>query len=136
MANSLLDRQTVAEGEKIFTDGDNGERAYIVENGEVEVYSLKNDTKVIYGIVGKGGIFGEMALVDDKPRMATARALKGTTVIVISRAMFEEKLSRTDPFIRGLLKIFASNIRSMSSKGKPVPVPAEILANAAKTTAP
>jgi CRP/FNR family cyclic AMP-dependent transcriptional regulator len=136
MAISLLDRQTVAEGEKIFTEGDSGERAYIVENGEVEVYSLKNDKKMVYGIVGKGGIFGEMALVDDKPRMATAQALKGTTVIVISRAMFEEKLSRTDPFIRGLLKIFASNIRSMSSKNKPVPIPAEISTDAAKPTAP
>ncbi len=134
MANSLLDRQTIAEGEKIFTEGDNGERAYIVESGEVEVYSVKNDKKVIYGVIGKGGIFGEMALVDDKPRMATARAVIGTTVIVISRTMFEEKLSRTDPFIRGLLKIFASNIRSMSSKNAPIPVPAEISA-AAKTTA-
>ncbi len=46
--------------------------------------------------------------------MATARASEGTTLIVVSRMMFSSKLAKTDPFIRGLLNIFAENIRKMS----------------------
>ena len=120
MANAtILERQIFPAGEKIFAEGETGDRAYIVESGMVEVYATKEGQKVVFGNIGKGGIFGEMALIDDKPRMGTARAVQACTIIVISRAMFQEKLSHTDPFIRGLLKIFAGNIRAMSSKTAP-----------------
>ena len=59
-----------------------------------------------------------MALIDDFPCMATARAVEPTTYIVISRNLFEQMLGKSDPFIRGLLKIFAGNIRSMSTSTK------------------
>jgi CRP/FNR family cyclic AMP-dependent transcriptional regulator len=128
MANTtILERQTFPVGEKIFAEGEQGDRAYIVESGMVEVYATKEGQKVVFGNIGKGGIFGEMALIDDKPRMATARAIQASTIIVISRAMFQEKLAHTDPFIRGLLKIFAGNIRAMSGKAAPpaaAPAPA------------
>ena len=66
------------------------------------------------GTIPEGGIFGEMALIDNEPRMATARAVTGSTVIVVSRIMFQKKLSKTDPFITGLLKVFAQNLRAIS----------------------
>lgn len=117
MANTtVLERQMFPAGDEIFAEGETGDRAYIVESGMVEVYVMKEGRKVVFG---KGGIFGEMALIDDKPRMATARAAQASTIIVISRAMFQEKLAHTDPFIRGLLKIFAGNIRAMTSKPAP-----------------
>ena len=59
-------------------------------------------------------MFGEMALIDSKPRMAMARCSKGSTIIVVSRAMFEQKLAKSDPFIRGLLNILVNNIRELS----------------------
>lgn len=121
MAKSVLDRQIFPAGQTIFKEGEQGERAYIVESGLVEVFTVKDGQKVVYGTIGKGGIFGEMALIDDKPRMATARAAQASTIIVISRNTFQEKLAHTDPFIRGLLKIFSGNIRAMSSKAAPPP---------------
>ena len=75
-----------------------------------------SDGKVkVLGTIGTGGIFGEMGLVDDRPRMATARAKTGATLIIVSRAMFEKKLIKADPFIRGLLNIFADTIRASNT---------------------
>ena len=54
-----------------------------------------------------------IAIVDDQPRMAAARARAGSTLIVIDRTMFPGELAKCDPFIRGLLGIFVKNIRSM-----------------------
>jgi CRP-like cAMP-binding protein len=54
-----------------------------------------------------------MALIDDQPRMATAKAAAMTTVIVINREMFRKKLAKSDPFVRGLLGILVKNIRDM-----------------------
>jgi CRP-like cAMP-binding protein len=53
-----------------------------------------------------------MALVDDQPRMASALATMGTTIIIVSREVFNDKLRKTDPFIRGLLSIFVGSIRT------------------------
>jgi CRP-like cAMP-binding protein len=111
----ILDRLVIAEGSTVFNEGDRGDRAYVVQEGIIEI--VRDDehrNPVVLGIVEKGGIFGEMALIDDQPRMASARARVATTVIVVPRDVFAQKLARCDPFIRGLLGIFVRNIRSMA----------------------
>ena len=117
MADEVLERKTCQAGDKIFKEGDEGNRAYVVQAGEVEIIKSTGDEDkdIVLGTIGKGGIFGEMALIDDKPRMASARAGKGgATVIIVSRNMFQDKLAKTDPFIRGLLNILSDNIRSLT----------------------
>lgn len=114
MASTVLQRQTLQAGDRIFKEGDEGNMAYVVQSGEVEIFKVIDGKDVVLGRVGQGGIFGEMALIDSKPRMASARASKGSTIIVVSRDMFEQKLNKTDPFIRGLLNILVNNIRTMT----------------------
>ncbi|MGC2854122.1 cyclic nucleotide-binding domain-containing protein [Novispirillum sp. DQ9] len=113
----ILDRKVLHAGAHIFREGDDGDRAYLVQQGTVEIVRRRADgTEVILGEITKGGIFGEMALVDDQPRMAAARALTGVTLLVVTREQFREKLDAADPFIRALLKIFVHNIRQVSSR--------------------
>lgn len=113
----ILDRKVVASGAYIFREGDDGDRAYLVQEGTIEIVRRRADgTEVILGEIAKGGIFGEMALVDDRPRMASARAMTGATLLVVTRDQFREKLDAADPFIRALLKIFVRNIRQVSSQ--------------------
>ncbi len=110
----ILQRQTFQAGERIFREGDEGNLAYVVQSGEVEIFKDIEGEEKVLGVIGQGGIFGEMALIDSKPRMAAARASKGSTIIVVTRAMFEQKLKSADPFIRGLLNILTDHIRTMS----------------------
>ena len=114
MADAILQRQTYQAGDRIFKERDEGNQAYVVQSGEVEIIKEVDGVETVLGTVGQGGIFGEMALIDSKPRMAMARCSKGSTIIIVSRAMFEEKLSKSDPFIRGLLNILVNNIRELS----------------------
>ncbi len=114
MAEAILQRQTYQAGDLIFKEGDEGNLAYVVQSGEVEIVKDIDGVQTVLGTVGQGGIFGEMALIDSKPRMAMARCSKGSTIILVSRGMFEEKLSKSDPFIRGLLNILVNHIREIS----------------------
>ena len=111
----FVQRQTFPAGNKIFKKGDVGDVAYVVQSGEVEIINVDDDIEEVIGVIGEGGIFGEMALIDSKPRMAMARASKGSTIIVVNKEMFDEKLKSIDPFIRGLLNILVDHIRSMSN---------------------
>ena len=110
----FVERQTFQAGDNIFKKGDVGDVAYLVQSGEVEIIKNNDNNEEVIGVIGKGGIFGEMALIDSNPRMAMARASKGSTIIVVNKDLFDQKLKSVDPFIRGLLKILVDHIRSMS----------------------
>jgi CRP/FNR family cyclic AMP-dependent transcriptional regulator len=113
--HEVLDRRVFAPDEIIFKEGEVSRRcAYLVEAGRVEISKKTEDGKDrVLGFIPAGGIFGEMALVDNKPRMAMARAIDTTTVIIISENMLDAKLKKADPFIRGLLNVFVRNIRDI-----------------------
>ncbi len=113
MNQQVLDRIVIQAGDDIFAEGDYGNSAYVVQDGVIDIIKNTPEGEVVLGTVEKGGIFGEMALIDDQPRMATARAATVVTIIVISRDVFNRKLAKCDPFVRGLLGIFVKNIRSM-----------------------
>jgi CRP/FNR family cyclic AMP-dependent transcriptional regulator len=110
-------KATYNEGEFIFREGELGDTAFVLLDGTVQI-SRRDDGKTIpIGIVNVGGIFGEMALIDDGERMASAQAVGvSTEALVISRRVFEEKLESADPFLRALIGILTKRVRPMVSK--------------------
>ncbi|NVJ92490.1 MAG: cyclic nucleotide-binding domain-containing protein [Methylocystaceae bacterium] len=115
-AKRFIDRKVVYAGDKVFKEGEPGDRAYIIERGMVEIFKMIDGKEVVLGTINKGGIFGEMALIDNSPRMAAARAVQQTTLVVITRDVFESKIAKADPFVRGLINIFVKNIRRMGQE--------------------
>ncbi|MEW5726493.1 MAG: cyclic nucleotide-binding domain-containing protein, partial [Pseudomonadota bacterium] len=78
-------RKVFAAGTLIFGEGDSGHEAYVVEYGRVAVFKTVRNRRVELGEVTQGGIFGEMALIDDQPRMASAMAEEETACVVIAK---------------------------------------------------
>ncbi|AUG54144.1 Crp/Fnr family transcriptional regulator [Thalassospira marina] len=120
MASKVMDRQVFAAGQIIFREGKPGGAAYVVQEGSVEIYKTagggENGEDVVLGIIEPGGLFGELSLIDDAPRMASARARDRTVVIAISRRQFEYKLNDSDRFIRAILRILLSNYRQITRR--------------------
>jgi CRP/FNR family transcriptional regulator, cyclic AMP receptor protein len=115
MSDKVLERKTFQEGDVLFKEGDDGTHALIIQSGEVEiVVNADQDEQVVLAIVGAGGIIGEMALLEQNNRMATARAITGGSSIIVSNQVFNIKLQKADPFIRGLLLILADRARKLS----------------------
>ena len=110
----ILHRETFRAETVIIQEGTPGSRAYIVESGKVVIWRDVGGERRTLGVVGEGGIFGEMALIDNQPRMASVNALIDTTCVVISEEIFRNKIAAADPFVVGLLRIFVNNIRSLT----------------------
>lgn len=109
----VLDRKVFAQGETIFREGESGTRAYVIQRGHVDIVKKIEDEKVTVGTVGPGGIFGEMALIDDEPRMASAIVSDYCVCIIITSIMFQKKMDGLDPFLSGVLRVLVENIRSI-----------------------
>jgi CRP/FNR family transcriptional regulator, cyclic AMP receptor protein len=116
MALRVLNRRTFQAGEQIFCEGDRGDRAYIVESGAVAIEKKRADGSLrLLGKIPAGGIFGEMALVDNQPRMATARAVVDSVCLMVPKALLEKKLDAADPFVAAMLRILISNARQAAN---------------------
>lgn len=95
-------------GEKLFTQGEPGDTMLLVLEGKIDI--VVNGAKV--STVGMHGVVGEMALIDDAPRSATAIAATGGEVAVIDQATFKD-LVREDPsFALYVMGMLARRIRA------------------------
>jgi CRP-like cAMP-binding protein len=111
---SQIGRRRYEDDQFIFRQHESGDQAYIIDSGQVEILIESSESLKTLRILSKGAMFGEMALIDDEPRMASARAVNGhVDVLVINRKIFKNKLEGADPFIRGLLNILADTARSI-----------------------
>ncbi|MGH8029282.1 MAG: EAL domain-containing protein [Arenimonas sp.] len=97
-------RLEVSAGESLFNAGDTPTTAFLIESGEVEVTMLRAGERVVLSRLGAGDLLGEMAVIDDAPRTATAVALTDCVLFPIDRAQIAERLAATDPIIRSLLE--------------------------------
>lgn len=85
-------------GEHIFREGDLGTEMYIVHEGRVEIAKAVGDESKVLATLEKGDFFGEMAILEDLPRAASARALTDVKVLMINGSTFDQML-RTNPEI-------------------------------------
>jgi CRP-like cAMP-binding protein len=107
-------RMQVNEGQHVFRERESGDAAFVVLDGTVAIYRSTEQGDHILASLGKGAMFGEMALIDDQARMASAKAIDGpATVLVVTRDAFKKRMEALDPFTRGLIKILTENIRTI-----------------------
>jgi CRP-like cAMP-binding protein len=91
----------------IFAEGDRGDEFFIVVRGEVEIRSGDRHFETL----GPDGIFGEMALIDDSPRSATAVALTDVTLAPIKENQFLFLVQNAPFFALSVMRVLARRLR-------------------------
>lgn len=114
--HSLIPRLVCKANEVLFRQGDPGHEAYIVEEGEILIERTVAGRREKLGTIAKGGMFGELALIDGQPRMADAIAVRDTTLLVVRRDTFLTKFEAAEPFMRALVRFLVRNVRSMAGR--------------------
>ena len=101
----------VAAGEFIFRKGEAAKMMYLIIEGEVEL--MLDDTVV--ETAEEGSFIGEMALIDDEPRSASARARGDCRVFPIDEARFQLLVKETPFFALQMMKTLARRLRKMDA---------------------
>jgi EAL domain-containing protein (putative c-di-GMP-specific phosphodiesterase class I) len=91
-------------GETLFREGDPPTTAFLIESGEIEVRTRQGGESLLLSRLGPGDLLGEMAVIDDSLRMASAVAVSDAVLMPIERAQIAERLANADPIIRALLE--------------------------------
>ncbi len=108
-----VEYRNVKSGDRVFDEFDKGDDAFVVVLGRIEILKTIDDKDIILGTVEEGGMFGEMALIDGRRRLASARAVDGDArLMVITRDLFTQRLSNLAPFQRALIKVLSDHVRS------------------------
>ena len=105
-----------SKGEALMLEGERGECAYIIESGNVEIVVQRDGQHLQIGTRGPGSMLGEMAMIDDKPRTATVRALEDCTAIEITREDFAHRVESADPVLKMVMRIVTSRYRDMIAR--------------------
>lgn len=106
-------RRTLAAGEILFRQGQQGNAAYVIESGVIEIFSERDDVRQVIARLGNNDIFGEMALLGDAVRSASAAALEPTQLMVVTHDHLNERLLGADPMTRHLLRTVVLRCREM-----------------------
>jgi CRP/FNR family transcriptional regulator, cyclic AMP receptor protein len=104
--------RTCEAGEVIFQAYDMGSEMYVILEGQVE---LTIGTNVIETL-GPGEPFGEMALIDQAPRVATATAKTPCKLAVIPEKRFLFMVQTTPHFALQIMKVMADRLRKMNAR--------------------
>jgi signal transduction histidine kinase len=104
--------EQLKEGEMLFEEGDDGAIAYVIDSGEIEILKASGDRQVLLNVLNPGDVVGEIALLDESPRMAGARAGSATTLLAIKKATFDELLDQSSSFARAMFDIVVARMRS------------------------
>ena len=101
----------------ILAEGDHGEQAYLIREGVVEIRKgAYGDSPRVLARLGPSDVFGEMALIDNRPHMASAITTEPTELVAISRTEFERRLREMDPTMRSLFRLLSHRVRNMAEE--------------------
>jgi CRP-like cAMP-binding protein len=138
------------KGTELFREGETGKEMYVIQSGKVAISKRVRDVEKVLAVLGPGEFFGEMAIISNKPRNASAAVQDDARLLVIDSKTFEamirgnaeiavrmikklaERLSEADAQIENLLhhdpasRVVHSLITACQTRGRPMEEGVEI----------
>ena len=103
---------TYRQGERLFEKGDDGDAAYVILNGSVDVLIPTDSGEISVAVLGSNEIFGEMAVLLDQPRTTAIAAKTDLKVLLLDRQAFFNMLSEFPDVAIELIKILGARLEA------------------------
>ncbi len=94
----------------ICSEAEPGDELYIIQKGAIRVSKIVDDKEVLLALLKPGDIFGEMALLENKPRSASGIAHEDLSVMVVNRANFQRMVQSQPQLVTRLTQLLAERI--------------------------
>ena len=104
--------QEYPPGEVLFHEGDPGDVMFVIQSGAVRISKEVAGTQKVLAVLGTGEFLGEMAILNGKPRTATATVVETTRCLVIGARMLEQMIAKNSEIAIRLVKKLARRLDS------------------------
>ena len=115
----LLERRSevvvLEPGDELFAEGDAGRRAFVISEGEIEILKQTGEREVLLAVRKPGEVIGEMALLQDAPRSATARARTAVRLMAIPKAEIDVLMDSSIEAVRAMFKVLLERWQATQS---------------------
>ncbi len=111
----MVGKIVLPAGQDLFVEGSRGDRAYVIETGELEIIKNADGRPVLLSVRHAGDVIGEMALLQDEPRTATVRARTDCALYVIQAEQFDFLLNTSPTASRVMLSTVLARWRNTST---------------------
>jgi CRP-like cAMP-binding protein len=106
----------IPAGTVLFNEGDKGEEMYILQTGKVKISKRIRGVDKILATLDKGEFFGEMAILNDKPRSASAETLEECEMLIIDRKTFDALIRGNSEIAVRFIKRLADRLREANDQ--------------------
>jgi CRP/FNR family transcriptional regulator, cyclic AMP receptor protein len=111
----IAKKKTLGPKTVVFFEGDRADAFYVVVSGSLKVYQTSQDGREkVLNTMGPGEIFGELAMLDGKPRSASVETIEAAELIVMARADFRQVATATPSILWGVLEGLCDRLRSLN----------------------
>ena len=111
-----MKKENYRQFQTIFKAGEKAGKVYLLVRGSVGIFLPDNDSKDANFLIGENEIFGEMGVIDDELRMADARCMEASELVSITREEFNNILSESNVFVRGVLGVLSARLRTAQKR--------------------
>jgi len=109
----------VKQGEEILVEGETGREMYIIEEGRVEIFRRSGAEERSLRVLEAGDFFGEMGLLDDQPRGASARAATDARLLLIDHTTFDQMLRQYPEVSIRIMRSLCQRLRAAAAEAPP-----------------
>ncbi|HUV07530.1 MAG TPA: cyclic nucleotide-binding domain-containing protein, partial [Spirochaetia bacterium] len=102
--------RTYPKNTMIFSENEPGSELYIIQKGTVKISKIVDDKEVLIALLPPGDIFGEMALLENKPRSASAIAHDDVSLLAVNKSNFQRMVQTQPQLITRLTTLLAERI--------------------------
>ena len=102
--------RTYPKDTMIFAETMPGQELYIIQKGSIKITKIVNDNEVLLAVLKQGDIFGEMSLIENKPRSASAIAFEDSVLLAVNKENFSRMVSSQPQIIARLTQLLAERI--------------------------
>ncbi len=106
-------KTTFPKGAYVMREGERGDSAYIIVSGKCDVLKIIEGQVSVMQRLGPGDVFGETAILTEGARTATILCVEDTTVLVVTRKVFEAELAQVKPWLRSVTTLLAQRFRDL-----------------------
>ena len=111
-----MEKINLNENQSVFKVGESPNKMYLLVKGSVGIFLPTNETTKPNFIIDENELFGEMGVIENELRMASARCLKASEIISITKVEFDQLVNSSNVFVKGCLKTLSYRLRTVEKK--------------------